>query len=352
MDDFLFNESFEISQRLGKKNEIFNNKTVLITGAFGFLGKHFLSYFIYLSEKKAFNIKIIAIDNFIRGNNSLQQQVSSFPNLTVMEVDIINQKSFPDADYIIHAASIASPIYYRKYPIETLDANVNGYRNLLEYYKNLEIESMLYFSTSEIYGDPPPSEIPTKESFRGLVSCTGPRACYDESKRLGETMSVLFHEIYGLPIKIARPFNNYGPGLNIKDKRVIPDFFNDILSNRNIILYSDGSATRTFCYIQDAIFGYILLLISDLNADPVNIGSSKPEISMFDLAEKCINVSGKNDLKIKFEKNPDSNYLSDNPNRRCPDLSKANTELGYSPSISLEDGLSRSFEYYLMSSLK
>ena len=173
-----------------------------------------------------------------------------------------------------------------------MDANVTGYRNLLDFIK-IKISRVLYFSTGEIYGDPPPNQIPTKESYRGNVSCLGPRACYDESKRLGETISVLFHDVYNMPIKIARPFNNYGPGLNIDDKRVLPDFFNDIINQRDIILFSDGLATRTFCYTEDAIFGYLLLLMSDHNGEPFNIGSEKPEISMKDLAKKCIRISEK-----------------------------------------------------------
>ena len=205
---------------------------------------------------------------------------------------------------------------------------------------------MLYFSTSEIYGDPPPNEIPTKETFRGFVSCTGPRACYDESKRLGETLTILFNKVHQMPIKIVRPFNNYGPGLSINDKRVIPDFFNDIFSNKNIILYSDGNSTRTFCYTEDAILGYILLLISDANADPINIGSEYPEISMLNLALKCIEISGNNDIKVSFEKNRDIEYLSDNPNRRCPNIDKAKSILGYKPYIPLDEGLERTFQYY------
>ena len=168
-------------------------------------------------------------------------------------------------DWIIHAASIASPIYYRKYPIETMDANVNGLRNLLDYAvgearSGREVRGFLFYSTSEIYGDPTAENIPTTETYRGSVSCTGPRACYDESKRYGETLCVNFARVFGLPVRVARPFNNYGPGLKITDRRVIPDFARDIVANQDVVMLSSGSPTRTFCYISDAIAGYYKVL--------------------------------------------------------------------------------------------
>ncbi len=340
------NDSIKIAERLRDHNSYFDKSTILITGAFGFLGQQFLYYFSTLIEDLGFDIKIIAYDNFITGNKSLYQIFSKKSYLELLEIDIIKQKIFPNADFIIHAASIASPIFYRKFPIETLDANVNGYRNLLEFYKKDKIKSLLYFSTSEIYGDPPADQIPTNEEFRGLVSTTGPRACYDESKRLGETLSVLFYQVHEVPVKIVRPFNNYGPGLKISDRRVLPDFFKDILNNQNIKLFSNGKATRTFCYTEDAMVGYLLLLLSNYNAEPFNIGTENPEISIYDLAKKCIEVSEKKEIEIIFDKSSDLNYLSDNPNRRCPDITKAKKLLGYNPMISLEEGLLRSFQYY------
>src|SRR2546429_550100 len=145
-----------------------------------------------------------------------------------------------------HAAGIASPMYYRKYPLQTIDANINGLRNLLDYSvrqaeRRRPVDGFLFYSSSEIYGDPAPEAIPTPEDYRGNVSCTGPRACYDESKRFGETMCVTFARQYGVPVKIARPFNNYGPGLKITDGRVLPDFARDVLNGRDLVMYSDGA---------------------------------------------------------------------------------------------------------------
>ena len=210
-----------------------------------------------------------------------------------------------------------------------------------------QCESFLFFSTSEIYGDPPSEHIPTKETYRGNVSCTGPRACYDESKRYGETLCVNFHQIHKIPVKIARPFNNYGPGLRLGDKRVIPDFFSNILNNNKIVILSDGKVTRTFCYISDAITGYLKILLSDYNGESFNIGTSGPEITMFELAQKIsFIVNGNDKFEYEYYKSNDINYLADNPQRRCPDLTKSKNLLGYEPKISLDEGLTRIYNFY------
>ena len=269
-----------------------------------------------------------------------------FHALEVKNSDILTFECDIDFHYIIHAASIASPIFYRQYPIETIRVNSLGTDRLLDFaFKSKDFRSFLFFSSSEIYGDPDPSYIPTSETYNGNVSCIGPRACYDESKRIGETLCYSYYKKYHLPVKIVRPFNNYGPGLKIDDRRVIPDFFKSILGQNKIILLSDGSATRTFCYVSDAITGYLLALLSEHNGEAFNIGTENPEICMKDLATKIINLSNTN-ATIEYAKSHDENYLKDNPNRRCPDISKARTLLGYSPSVCLDDGLAKTFNYY------
>jgi nucleoside-diphosphate-sugar epimerase len=259
-----------------------------------------------------------------------------------------------DFDYIIHAAGIASPIYYRQHPLETMDANIVGLRSLLDYSvrqaeRGRPISGLLFFSSSEIYGDPPPEEIPTREDYRGNVSCTGPRACYDESKRYGETLCVTFYRQFGLPVKIARPFNNFGPGLKITDRRVIPDFARDILAGRDIVMYSDGSPTRTFCYIADAVAGYYKILTRGRPGEAYNIGTESPEISMLELAQRMIErgreLFGYRGRLVQ-QSSFDRDYLVDNPNRRCPQIAKAHRDLGYEPMVSLDEGLRRSLIWY------
>ena len=334
---------------LNELNKEFSDKSILITGAAGFLGTQFAYFFDYLNN--SLNLKkpvtVYLWDNFVRGYPDWVEMFKTKKNFFVEKKDIIIDSDYPDVNYIIHAASIASPIFYRKYPIETIFSNITGLKNLLDFsVNNKSIESVLFFSTSEIYGDPDSKNIPTKETYRGNVSCTGPRACYDESKRLGETLCVNYHNIHKVPVKIARPFNNYGPGLKLSDRRVIPDFFRDIINNENIVLLSDGSATRTFCYISDAIEGYLRILLSEHNGESFNIGREFPEISMLELANKSIEVS-KKALNVEYKKSEDLEYLSDNPLRRCPNIDKAKKLLNFKPKISLLDGLNRTYKYYL-----
>ena len=341
-------DAFDNISRLKSKLEIFASSNVLITGAAGFLGSHFCHFFHNLNQgfEDQLSINIFAIDNFKRGKPIWIKRFENFQNFQVINSDIVEMKDFPEADFIIHAASIASPIFYRKYPIETMDANVIGLRNLLNHAKQNPCKSLLYFSTSEIYGDPDSSNIPPKESYRGNVSCVGPRACYDESKRYGETLCINFFNQFEIPIKIVRPFNNYGPGLSINDGRVISDFFRDALNNKNIQLFSNGKATRTFCYVSDAIYGYLLALMSNFNGEVFNIGNPHPEISIEDLATKIIKITNKN-LSIIKSVNEDKNYLTDNPQRRCPDISKATKFLNFKPKISLDEGLKKTLKYYI-----
>ena len=262
--------------------------------------------------------------------------------------------AMPDFQYIIHAAGIASPPYYRAHPLETMDANIDGLRGLLEYARDrvdngLDFRGFLFFSSSEIYGDPAPECIPTPEDYRGNVSCTGPRACYDESKRYGETLCVVFASHYGVPVRMARPFNNYGPGLKISDRRVIPDFARDVMNDRDIVLLSDGSPKRTFCYVADAVAGYYRVLVRGRAGEPYNIGIDRPEISMADLAERIATTArqlvGYTGAVVPGE-SVESAYLVDNPGRRCPDISKARSDLGFKPSILVDEGLRRALVWY------
>ena len=330
-------------------NSRFSGKKILLTGGGGFIGTYFVHYFTTLNDLGILQepCELCIVENFIRGVPSWYDYIKDRLDIKAIEADINFPLTLPKSDFIIHAATIASPTYYRMHPIETMDANVIGLRNLLDFAKDNPCESLLFFSTSEVYGDPDPDNIPTKETYRGNVSFTGPRACYDESKRYGETLCVNFYQQYGIPVKVARPFNNYGPGLRITDKRVIPDFFNNILNNEKITILSDGKATRTFCYIADAVTGYIQILLSNYNGEAFNIGTSYPEITMLELAQTISEVvTGDKDFEHEYKISTDTEYLTDNPQRRCPDLTKAKTLLGYEHNISLKEGLTRIYNYY------
>lgn len=339
-----------VEESLGDKVARFFGKRILITGAAGFLGFGFLHFFSYLNTKhvERNRIRLVAADNFLRGRPRWLTGLAAVnSDMRLVRQDITQPwpESQAQFDFIVHCASVASPKFYRQYPLETLDTNISGLRHMLDLARRSESESILYFSSSEIYGDPPSNEIPTCETYRGNVSCIGPRACYDESKRLGETLCYLYAQQYGVPAKIVRPFNNYGPGLRLLDGRVIPDFCRDVLADRDIVLHSDGSPTRTFCYVSDALTGYLLVLLSSRQAEPFNIGTEFPEISMRDLAALLLKIAGSR-RKVVHRPSDEVHYLTDNPNRRCPDITRARSQIGYKPLIGLETGLGRTLEWY------
>ncbi len=329
---------------------------LLIIGGAGFLGYYLTQSIVHFNKSASKPVKMTVYDNFIRGVPAWLTTLSKEPFVSVDTFDVVDPLTSTQGqfDYIIHAASIASPTFYRQYPIETMDANVTGIRNVLEYARTqnkagLPLGGILFYSTSEIYGDPDPANIPTAETYRGNVSCTGPRACYDESKRYGETLCVNFATQHDVPVRIARPFNNYGPGLKIDDARVLPDFCRDMLNQRDIVMYSDGTPTRTFCYIADAIVGYFRILLLGKNGESYNIGTESPEISMRVLADTVVSVA--EDLfdykgKVVMQTSSDNEYLIDNPNRRCPDITKARTQLKYNPAIDIDTGLRNTLLWY------
>jgi UDP-glucuronate decarboxylase len=349
-----------IVQSLNEELLTLSEHRLLITGGGGFLGYYLVQAIIkwnqHTRKSQSKAIDLVVYDNFMRGLPEWLSALEVQGLLMVKRHDVNDPlpSNMGDVDYIIHAASIASPIYYRKNPIETMDANVNGLRYLLDYIKERSqngkfVGGLLYFSTSEIYGDPDAQNIPTSENYRGNVSCTGPRACYDESKRYGETLCVNFAQQHNLPIKIARPFNNYGPGLKITDGRALPDFCRNVLSGEDIIMLSDGSPTRTFCYVADAVIGYLKVLVNGHHGESYNIGTESPEISVKKLAEMVVSTSAElfgYEGKLVFKKSSDKEYLTDNPNRRCPLIAKARNHLDYNPTIDIGEGLKRSLLWY------
>jgi len=332
---------------------------LLITGGAGFLGYYLVQAPLAWNRENPSKpaIRVTVHDNFARG---VPGWLSDLEDVALRIVTRSVLDPMPDDeprfDWIIHAASIASPIYYRQFPIETMDANVDGLRLILDEMKDRAdsenpVKGFLFFSTSEIYGDPDPAAIPTPETYRGSVSCTGPRACYDESKRYGETLCVNFAGQYGLPIGIARPFNNYGPGLRIDDGRVLPDYARNVLNGQDIVMLSDGKATRTFCYVADSVTGYYLILggASAYPGESFNIGTDLPEIDMRDLADRVVALGREMfgyEGKIINETSADPEYLTDNPNRRCPIIDKARNLLGYEAEVDIDTGLRRALRWY------
>ena len=330
----------EIRERLAPRLEQLAGSTVLITGAHGFLGSYFTALFqAHNAAHPNRPIHLILLDNHITSDAG-QVPKSSSNHVRFMPQDVIQPFKLKEpVDYVIHAAGIASPFYYRKYPLETLEVATLGTKNLLLLAREHPLKGFLFFSSSEIYGDPDPKHVPTPESYRGNVSSLGPRACYDESKRLGETLCLIFHEQFGVPTKMVRPFNVYGPGMKENDYRVLPNFANRLKGGKPIHVYGHGKQTRTFCYIVDAIVGFTGVLLDGLPGQVYNIGNREPEVSVWDLVRIMEKVL-KRKIPLNQVEYPDS-YPADEPQRRCPDITKAAFQLGYEPQVPLEEGLSR-----------
>lgn len=324
-------------------SSMLNGKTVLITGGAGFLGNYFIGVLDYINENLLdIPCKIISVDNFITG---IKYRIKESSNFKSINHNIKHQlKIKEDVDFIIHAAGIASPKFYTIYKIETIDVATLGTKNMLELAREKNVKSFLFFSSSEIYGDPDQKFIPTPETYFGNVSCIGPRANYDESKRLGETLCIAYFETYGIPIKIVRPFNVYGPGMRSDDYRVIPNFVANALNNKPLPVYGDGRHTRAFCYVSDALAGFFKVLLSDYNGEVFNVGNDECEISINGLAKTVSGLFG-NNIKIKSVKGLNEAYARADPKRRYPDLTKIRTKLNYSPKMDLKTGIKRFVEW-------
>jgi len=331
---------------LGAEAKALEGKTVLISGGSGFLGSHFLAILARLN-KKTFKkpCKVITLDNYVTGTRRNPLGNIADQHFTFLKGDICTPlKVKGPVDYIIHMAGIASPVYYIKYPLETIHTATIGTENLLKLAREKKSKKFLFFSSSEIYGDPASEFVPTPESYRGNVSSFGPRACYDESKRLGETLCMTYHALYKVPVVIARPFNVYGPGMKQDDRRVIPQFLSCAFAKKPLPIHGSGLQTRSYCYTTDALVGFFKTLLTKKSGEVYNIGSNEGETNLVDLAKVMEKLLG---CPLKIIKIPyPTEYPADEPSRRCPDLTKARAELHYAPKVDLETGLKRMIVWY------
>lgn len=323
----------------------FSGKRVLITGASGFLPAYLVETLLYLNSVRKLDVHITAL---VRSRKNFESRFSRHlgnPNLAALVQDVSKpiDLTLPH-HFIIHAASQASPKYYGIDPVGTLSANVLGTMQLLELARNHPVESFLYFSSGEVYGET--QSVPTKESDYGYIDPTSVRSCYAESKRMGENMCVSWHAQYQVPTKIVRPFHTYGPGMKLDDGRVYADFVRDILENRSIVVKSAGTASRAFCYLADATAGFFTVLLKGENGVPYNVGNDRAEISVMDLANLLANLYPEKRLKVIKEHNPASTgYLQSPITRNCPDISRISS-LGWEPKTSLAEGFKRTIESY------
>lgn len=323
--------------------------TVLISGANGFLPSYLVETLLYLNEVKHLNIHVLAL---VRNPEKAKQRFSHHFGRTDLEF-IVQDVSRPltiahdlKIDYIIHAASQASPMYYSVDPIGTQNANIYGTTNLLELAKEKNVKSFLFFSSGEVYGALSEDQIPTKESDYGSLDPMQLRSCYGESKRMGENICVCWLHQHKVPVKIVRPFHTYGPGMDLNDGRVFADFVSDIVHNRDIVMKSAGTDTRAFCYLADATLGFLKVLLDGKDGEAYNVGCDK-EISIKDLAVILAGLFPEKGLKVVMhEHEMPANYVRSSIRRGCPDISKVR-QLSWEPFYSVKEGFRRTILSYM-----
>jgi UDP-glucuronate decarboxylase len=305
-------------------------KRILITGGAGFIGSHLCEKFVHDAHD------VICLDNLFCGSKANIYHLLSFPNFEFIRHDIVNPISL-EIDYIYNLACPASPLHYQKNPVKTVKTNVIGALNMLELAQRVNAK-ILQASTSEVYGDP--KVHPQKETYWGHVNPLGVRSCYDEGKRLAETLFMDFQRQFDLDIKIVRIFNTYGPKVAINDGRVISNFIVQALNNRDITIFGDGQQTRSFCYVDDMLEGMIKMMASPSHLiGPINLGNPN-EITILQLAQKIIHMT-KSQSKIVFNPLP-----QDDPKQRQPDITLAQNELKWTPEVSLDAGLLKTIDYF------
>jgi len=310
---------------------------ILLTGAAGFLGSHLTDRLL------AEGHQVIGLDNFVTGDRANLKHLEGNPNFRLMEQDVSAFIRVDEPlDYILHFASPASPnpaspLGYPNLPIQTLKAGALGTYNSLGLAKAHKARFLLA-STSEVYGDP--TVHPQSEDYWGNCDPIGPRSVYDEAKRFAEALTMAYHRFHNIDTRIVRIFNTYGPRMRLDDGRVVPNFLQQALLGEPLTIYGDGTQTRSFCYVDDLIEGIFRLMMSDYH-DPVNIGNPH-ETSILEFAELMNEISG-NQGGIVTET---AHRLGDDPERRRPDITRANEILGWEPKISFRDGLVKTIPYF------
>lgn len=321
--------------------EKLKNKTVMITGASGMVGSYMLYVLLMLNDEKHYGIKVDAV---MRNVNKLPEEIRNREDVDVVVADVT--KDIPDVgdiDYIIHAASPASPLIMQNQPVETIAANTIGTFKTLELAKEKNAEGYLFISSREIYGQPDEGQEFFYENTYGFVDQLNPRSCYSEGKKAAETMCVCFHEEYGLNTKIARLAHTYGPGMSIYDGRVQADFLKNVYHNEDIVLKSEGTAVRTYTYIADAIAGMYRILL-DSEDIVYNIGNEAGKVSIRDLAEILVSIYPERGLKLVFDI-PEGGTKGTAPYTLGILSSEKLRKLGWNPKYSVKDGFKRTLEY-------
>lgn len=328
--------------------EAFRDKTVLISGANGMLPSYMVETLLFLNVQQHYNIKVVALVRNMEKARKCFCDYTDDSSLEFIVQDVAKPVHYDgDIHYIIHAASQAAPSYYGVDPVGTFKANTLGTINMLELAKDKHVQGFLYYSTGAVYGNLPGEKILLNEDNPGAVNTLDVRNCYGESKRAGENACVCYHYQYGIPTKIVRIFHTFGPRVNLNDGRVFSDFCKNILNNEDIVLKSDGSAKRSFCYVADAVQAYFLILLSGEPATAYNVGGDEyHEITIRDLSQMLVALFPEKELKVIFDINEnDLTYTKmRTPQKQIlPDLSKINS-LGWYLSTTVRDSFKRTID--------
>jgi UDP-glucuronate decarboxylase len=302
---------------------------ILVTGGAGFLGSHLCERLLVEGHE------VLCLDNFFTGRKKNVQHLLNHPYFELIRHDI-TQPILLEVDRIYHLACPASPIHYQYNAIKTIKANVIGTINMLGIAKRVKAR-ILFASTSEVYGDP--AVHPQKEDYWGNVNTIGIRSCYDEGKRVAETLMMDYHRQNGVDIRIVRIFNTYGPRMLLNDGRVVSNFVVQALKSEDITIYGKGTQTRSFCYVDDLIEGMARMMDAENFTGPVNLGNPE-EYTILELAQKIIFMTGSKS-KISYKPLP-----SDDPTQRQPDITLAGKKLGWKPTVSVTNGLQKTIEYF------
>ncbi len=306
-------------------------KKILVTGAAGFLGSHLCDRLIEQGHK------VIGLDSFFTGSEKNVQALIGNPNFTLIKHDVVDPLAAHELDEIYNLACPASPVHYQYDPIHTMKTSVLGALNMLELARATGAK-IFQASTSEVYGDP--FVHPQPEEYWGNVNTIGIRSCYDEGKRAAETLFFDYHRAHKLRIKVVRIFNTYGPRMAADDGRVVSNFIVQALKGDPLTIYGDGTQTRSFCYADDLIEGFIRMMNSDdIVMGPINLGNPG-EFTMIELAENVLRLTGSSSKIIHMP------LPQDDPKQRRPDITKAKAHLGWEPKIPLEQGLVKTIAYF------
>ena len=304
-------------------------RRILVTGGAGFIGSHLCERLLEKGDE------VVCLDNFFTGNKNNIKHLLNDYRFELIRHDLVNPILL-EVDQVYNLACPASPVHYQYNPVKTVKTNVMGTLNMLGLAKRVNAR-ILQASTSEVYGDP--AVHPQPESYWGNVSCIGLRSCYDEGKRVAETLMMDYHRQNEVDIRIVRIFNTYGPRMALDDGRVISNFITQALRGEPLTIYGDGSHTRSFCYISDMVKGMVAMMEQDDFTGPINLGNPH-EISISELAENVVKATGST-AEIEYRPLP-----PDDPVRRCPDISLAKAKLNWQPEIDFEIGLSQTIDYF------